>query len=403
MILDELWHPQGGGGELCTYLYAKRMLSAGVRVTILTNRDVEPRNIRGECTFASLPFGQPKSTKPVVLLASPLIKRKIKSLAQGHDVAYIPGKLIFLAPWLKKANESIRIIAHLHDYQLVCPQSSLYNFLDRKTCNNIWSDLECTRCAWGYESAHGSTALVSILGAASGLAWKHASPISRVLNSVDRFVCVSGKQQSLIVKNLGEYSETFLRKSIVLYNPVDESVEYVLPSIGDQVFLGFFGGDRYLKGFGEALRITEHSGMQSSKLIAARVQKTGPGVDQRVELVGSLDRDQMRNVFRQTWIVLFTSLSEEPLPYMVMESQLRGRPVIATSLGGAIENIAKPGFTGNAAAPGKYDEFSRHIQEYCRMLRDRPEGYSREISAMSKEFFETRSQLSYDAFLKMVI
>lgn len=102
MILSELWHPQGGGAELATYLYTKTMLDNGLKVTLFTNSNACLSDLSKDFSTVKLPFSMSIVWKPSLLLASSIIKRKVERLAKNHDIAYIPGKAV-----LKRFNPEV--------------------------------------------------------------------------------------------------------------------------------------------------------------------------------------------------------------------------------------------------------------------------------------------------------
>ncbi len=400
-----MWHPQGGGAELATYMYTRQMIKAGNKVTIATNQDASFDDVVSQnCTIAKLPFNEVhvSAAKARLLIKSRPIRKKVSELLQRNDVIYIPGRLIFLSPWLRKLNRSLRIIVHLHEYQLICPHASLINMLDHKTCDYIWSDLDCIRCTQKFMRADGKGLFDSILGAATTAYWKQIADTETILDSVDAFITVSNGQSTLIKENLEKCSSKFDSKHLTLYNPVDTQIAYVPPVFQEErPSLGFFGGDRFIKGFRELLDFVNHLSNPSFKLISSR-NSSPTADDERFEFLGNLDNKAMIEVFKRVWIVLFTSIMEEPSPYVVVESQLRGRPIIATSFGGVRENIVKIDFTGSLLKPGEYAKFEQLVRHYSGMINENALKYTSEVSLISKDFFEKRTMASYDRLLKLI-
>jgi len=398
LILSELWYPQGGGAELATYLYVKKMMDAGIKVTLFTNCDANTKDLAEDATI-KFPFRVSSLTKPGLLLNKHIIEKKVKKLSINHDIIYIPGKLIFLAPVLRKTNPSSRIIVHLHDYQLVCPHASLYNFTHFQRCRVIWNDSMCARCTFKYESIDKGGLVKPLFGFSETLAWKRVLDFSKTLYSVETFFTVSKRQTEIIAGILGKYSNDFLKKNITLYNPVDESINYIPPTFGKEVCLGFMGGDRYIKGFDLAKTIVQQLNEGSFKILITKSKNIRK--DNNLEFLGFLSKKEIVNFFKQVWMVLFMSRWDEPLPYVIAEAQLRGRPVIARDVGGVEESIAKRGFTGDFIDES-YESFESHIKEYSVLLEGRASEYTEEISSVSKDFFEARTVTSYDTFLKLL-
>lgn len=350
--------------------------------------------------FVTLPNFDLQRTKADLLIQSKRIKNALRSLANNNDIVYIPGKLLFLAPWFKEANSSLRILIHLHDYQLICPHSTLLNMLKHRTCDQIWSDVDCTRCTQKFLQSDGNDLPYSLLGTLPTLYWKHVARPLKIIDSVDLFITVSNRQTHLINRNLDQHPNEFQRKNIMLYNPVDSITDYVPSDFGKLPCLGFFGGNRFIKGYTEMLKLINHLYPRSVKLFASKMTFSSDG--QTFESVGVLDSRQMVNAFKKVWIVLFTSVMEETSSYIVVESQLRGRPVIACPVGGIPENIVKMDFTGSLLGAQDYDRFKYLVEYYSRRLRADPYNYTLEISELSKDFFRKRTDASYNTFLNLV-
>jgi len=395
LILSELWYPQGGGAELATYLYTKKMVNAGERVTVVSNKDANltdlPLVTRNTWLSPISRFG-----KPGLLLYRSSIAKKVASLAMTQDVVYLPGKLLLLAPTLRKANPSLKIIVHLHDYQLICGHASMHNFIQDQTCENIWSNSTCRNCTYRYESGRGiRISLKGILGFSENLVWKQISNIDQIIDSTDVFVTVSYQQAKIIETNLAEYANEFMKKNLTLYNPVSEKISYIPPLFGKKLCLAFLGGENYLKGYDlmkENVRKLNRDSVNILVTKSSHVKK-----EDGIDFLGFLPPDEMEHLFRKVWMVLFMSRWDEPLPYSLVESQLRGRPVI----GGVNEAVARPGLTGDLIQHD-FGSFETSVQHYSSILRDHSEEYTKEISGVAREIFGTRSERSCEAFLKLV-
>lgn len=377
------------------------MLDAGLKVTVLSNKDAYQRVDSENLSLRSLPFGAERVSKLLLMLRSSSIRQKVIELAKTHDIVYITGKLLFLTPDLKRANQDAKIIAHLHDYQLVCPHASLHNFLTHGRCGSIWNSRDCMRCAYryGYVESHGVSQ--PFLDALSTAMWKHAVKLPDLIDSVDSFITVSRAQRGLIASALGEHDTTFLSKNVTLYNPVEANIGYVPPSFGSDYTLGFFGGARYIKGYDLACGLVKClDGLPIRLLVAGSNTSAGIRDEGRVEHLGNLSAAEVAELYKKVWIVLFTSRVDEPLPYILVEAQLRGRPILASKVGGVHEVLVKDGYTGRLVDPVG---FKSAVEDLLVLLDDKPCSYTEEISAMAREFFHERSTESYDNFLKLMI
>jgi len=351
------------------------------------------------------PLRASSCNKMGLLMASPYIKRRAVQLAKTHDVAYIPGKLFTLAPDLKRANPSLKIITHLHDYQLICPHASLYNFLDEGRCGYVWDNTKCRHCIYRYESVVRGGPINPILGLLGGEGWRlihNATKISEIIENTDKFITVSETQYNLICSRLSEQSTPFSRKTVTIYNPINSEVKYVPPSFDKKVCLACFSGDRYLKGFENALILfpkLQKLGRQQFLLnIIGRYHKKDRTLfNDDIGILGYITSEKLIEAYRKTWIVLFMSLWDEPLPYTVAEAQLRGRPIIASSVGGVDEEIAELGLTGESIGYTA-ESFIEPVMRYSERLAEQPSRMSEEIGQKANDFFNARTEKAYQDF-----
>jgi len=401
LILSELWHPQGGGAELATQLYAKKMLEADMEITVLTNSDALIRMKSDKLSVKKISLGIGRINKVGLTIAQSSIEKAVTKLAKTHDLVYVPGKFLFMIPNLKKANPDLRVITHLHDYQIVCPHASMYNLLNNCKCSYIWSNSQCVRCTYRYESIDKGDLSQLLLGVIGGCLWRNSLKLSKLdetLECIDSIITVSKGQNRIITENLGRHSSSFQKKSSTIYNPVDD-VDYAPPLFSNALCLGFFGGERYLKGYDIVLKLMERIDREPMEL---SVTKTSSTVStDKIKLLGYISPQKMAKLYRKIWMVLFASRWDEPLPYTVIESQLRGRPVIATNVGGVNETLVKPGFTGTLT-DNNFVNFKDCSERYVELLSRRPSETSREISTLSREFFQIRSTKAYEQFFKII-
>ena len=398
LVLSESWYPQGGGAELATFLYTKKMHERGMDITVVTNSDATSSRMHTKnFSFKCLPISKSDTNKITLMALYLLRKGSILDQSNQYDIAYITGKMLFVAPYLKKKNPHLKIISHLHDYQLVCPNSSLHNFIHKEDCANVWSNLDCVRCMEKFEKTVNKRREPVLLSLSTPL-WKHIHRIPNILESVDHFITVSRKQAYFILGVLGDYARNFKKKNVTLYNPIPRTIEYIPPSCSN-ISIGFFGGQNYLKGIDRAISIIRSCNDLSLKLLATNTPIKSDS--ESVQFLGHLTEAEIENLYRRISLVLFTSLWNEPLPYVIAEAQLRGRPVVASNVGGVAELIAKPGFTGDTVEEGGND-FKVILQKYLETFSRNTLEYSKDVSDTSREFFGLRTTTSYESFLKML-
>lgn len=90
------------------------------------------------------------------------------------------------------------------------------------------------------------------------------------------------------------------------------------------------------------------------------------GVASHVSFLGHLEGETLRTAVRRLTVSVLTSKDNEGLPNAVLESMAAGLPVVATSVGGAVE-IIEDGVTGFLVPPGMPSAISERV---LRLLKD---------------------------------
>jgi glycosyltransferase involved in cell wall biosynthesis len=335
LFLSELFYPHGSGGELATYLYSQLLSKSGFNVTVVTNRfGGEPEISRNEnLTVYRLPlFNKNKADKYSLLQrVDVLISGFMRKMIKWADVVYIP-KFWFLAiPFAKAYGKPV--IVHLHGYIPICPVAVLYSLKDSKICSK---EKFCSpKCIYAYESrrsvyrAFGSTFLNLCI-------WPS---LRRFIELSDTVICVSRAQKDIIIK----YVPSLMDRVKVIYNPMP--LLSPLEINGDD--FGYFGGPNFLKGFHvllNALRYRKCKGFKSVIIRATKFSKKYKCYTDWLTDLGfitykKLDSYEYDRVYRKIRAVVVPSIWHEPLPYVVAETILRGRIVIASHVGGIPELV----------------------------------------------------------------
>ncbi len=90
------------------------------------------------------------------------------------------------------------------------------------------------------------------------------------------------------------------------------------------------------------------------------------GVAPHVSFLGHLEGETLRTAVRRFSVSVLTSKDNEGLPNAVLESMAAGLPVVATSVGGAVE-VIEDGVTGFLVPPGLPSAISERV---LRLLKD---------------------------------
>ena len=325
-LSSTLW-PHGSGGELATYLYATSLRMKGFETTVIVrDRSVLFKPYDFEVLYLPcIGFG-----KYSLYIGRNLLEKLIK----WADVVYFASTLWNLIPLAKRIGKPV--VAHIHSYDPVCPVGSLYNFVTASTCSP--RDRICSRCTWLYERSHGrgftrsvgSTILNSSIG----------RYFTKLLDYADALIFVSYAQRDLFMKHLKAVSDSPIPKSYVIYNPIPDT-KYSKPI---EVNAGYFGGFSPLKGYHILLRawarvFRKH---RNRMLFMTKMGKlAGSCILRRMNAYAyeRLELSELEKLWSRIGVVVFPSIWQEPLPYVVIETLLHGRPLIASRVGGVPEIV----------------------------------------------------------------
>lgn len=136
------------------------------------------------------------------------------------DIIHIHGFFSSLSPSIllaikkTKFSKKIKIIQTLHDFHLICPNSSLYNFIKDEICErcinknikiNIFT-VNCDRRGFGFSVIKGIRSILS-------------NNILKHRNIIDKFICPSEfMKRKLIVDGIEEQKISVIRNSVNIYN-----------------------------------------------------------------------------------------------------------------------------------------------------------------------------------------
>ena len=322
MLSKTLW-PEGSGGELATYLYAKLLIREGLGVKIVIRSTSSYSKAWNGLSIHSIPtLGSGKYT----IVSMP---KGLRKLFRWSEVIYYTD-LFYLIPLVKHVFKK-PIVVHLHSYFPACPIGSLYNLNENSVCRP--SERNCIKCIWCYERRHlrsSEQALVStLLNSTVGKYFRS------FLKLVDALIFVSKAQKNLFLRHASDLSIP----SYVIYNPLPE-LSYT-PIEGDN--LGYFGGSSPLKGFNVLLKAwLKVCRKHQARVYATKMEGlTSPKSLKRIGILpyGKLNESSYEDVYRKIKAVIFPSIWQEPLPYVVSEALLRGRLLVASCVGGVPEIV----------------------------------------------------------------
>ncbi len=330
LFLSELFYPHGGGAELATYLYAKLLSKENNKVIVVTNRfsgETRTSEINGFIVHR-LPLIKYGSMK-FSMLARPdvLLSTVMRKLIKTSDVIYIPRYWFSAIPIAKIYGKPV--ITHLHDYIPICPLATFYNSSRNEICKI--KGLCSERCIYIKERKKRG-AIETAVSMLLNLNAKYL--IQRFIGESDAIICVSSKHREILIENLPKIAN----RTEVISNPQPNLTSIEMSEDG----FGYFGGPNVMKGIRilrKALRLIQDDSLKvhatgfSSEHDNIQLNKLGLVTYPR------LDEKEFSGLYEKIRCVLVPSIWHEPAPYVIGESLLRGRVVIASRIGGIPELV----------------------------------------------------------------
>ncbi|MEM1623948.1 MAG: glycosyltransferase family 4 protein [Sulfolobales archaeon] len=321
---ERLW-PEGGGGELATYLILKLLASTGdFELEVYTGTE-NPAKVPG-ASVRVVDFL--KASNKVELFAKILANRRFAEKAvKRADVVYIPRFSYPVIPVAKKLGK--KVIVHLHGYQPVSYTAVILS----SEVERPMSDLKRT-----FMLEYTSKPLPIAL--ASALATPLTKLIRRWVGIADRIICVSRRQEEIILELAPEYKG----RTTVIYNPPPE-IPAIEKNLSEKPTLLYVGGDDYVKGFHillQSLRILCRKKFRNFELFAAGNYKNESlkilnslkdKYDLRIKILGRVGHEEVLKLHSRAWALLLPSISEETMSYAALEAALSGTLPVSSRVG----------------------------------------------------------------------
>jgi glycosyltransferase involved in cell wall biosynthesis len=350
LIVQELWWPKGGGGILATHLITKVLVKHGFEVRVVTG--VKDHEVIDNVVFIH-ELRLKASNKLELWFNAYMVSREgwFKKLVEWADVVYVPRYAYPVIPRVKELGR--RVIVHLHDYQPVSYTSVIFHGDDFK------SDFTRT---FHYElHQHG---LVRALVASP------LTPVNRLarewVSRADAVVCVSNRQCEVMKERMPEIRG----KSVVIYNPLPD-VSPVRKELGDDKVLLYLGGPSFVKGFHLVLKVANELLRKHRDLRILMTKVEGyRSLPSNCVAPGELPYWDVIKLHSRAYALLFPSIWEEPMPYVVLESMLMGTIPIAARTGGVPEVVAGSPAEDYLFTPGDVNEFMDKIEAVLTQSRN---------------------------------
>ncbi len=380
-VFTRYYWPDGGGAELATYLILK-YLSREHSVEVYTGTQRVRRRSCCRIYYWELLSENYKPLIWVRLLGKLGFLRKI---LKKFDIVYIPSNaLLPLAIIVKTFYPDKKVIVHLHDYQPLIYVSAIFAG-DKPDLRNellleYYTSLSSLRTIFV-----GFGHYINFINALS-------------LYYADKIICVSKRQAEIVIKHLPSVKN----KLYVAYNPLPEKLKYVEKKLLQNPSFIYMGSGKYGKGFymfldasikllHERKNITYYlTGTLGKKQLQfiERLNRINP---RTYRVLGWIKYDEIINIHRKAWALLFPSIWEEPLPYAVIESGILGTIPIAARVGGVEEILKDTVAEKYMFMPGNIEEFVDRIKSILDLSIDEIiDNGARLSKVLSKRFSKER-------------
>ena len=335
LVISELFWPEGSGGELATYLYLKKIDDVNFTILTGTPYDRIPSDIinKNNIEIINVPWLRRKHR---ICLWLELARNKdfLKKVISKHDVVYITREALPIAKYANEIDKSIKTVYHLHGYMPLSYNSVViapYEQTFKKTFKYS------TYIAFKSGFIYGFTA--ATLG--KPITWY----TRKLLEYIDIIVCVSKRHREIILMSMPNIKD----RTIHIYNPIPDDMLIKKKELNDTPTYIYVGGESIIKGFAQLLfalqYIISHKDIDFKIFLAGKYSgKTIKVIKklkhaEKIKIFGKVTREKMKELYRKSWALIFPSISEEPLPYAVMEAIVAKIIPLASRVGGVPELV----------------------------------------------------------------
>jgi glycosyltransferase involved in cell wall biosynthesis len=397
VLAHGLWY---GGAQVSIVEFLRQMKDmADIQVTLCRGsnlefvRDIEALGLSVSRVPYKLAYNYPN-----------MEVQTIANLIRETDVVWMSDIEYVAAPKIKRI-KNVPILAHLHSQALICPTWDLLYGL-QGICTERCSPWKIIRCKQLHNEHMAKWNLVNhrraeiyrlvdfIKGPLDFSRW----PINRhIVDSIDRFIAVSNAVRDIHVAHM-----PCLRNRIsVVYNPIPVlTSRFVSRSLrlthnaNVGIKLVYAGGGSIGKGplvlltalrkvLRERPEVRVFCAKCKGTFVEEHIDKSNLG---KIILLDKLTHEEYHRLVSESHVVVVPSITFEAFPYVALESQYLGIPVVASDIGG-IREIVQHGTTGILVRPFDHVELSEGIMH----LIDNLENFDRStIHRLTSEKFSNK-------------
>jgi glycosyltransferase involved in cell wall biosynthesis len=353
-----------GGAEWTNAAWAEALARRGHRVVVVTpNYGAAPRELAAGVDVVRVPF--PLKLAPGqgaargIVHRNPLwdfyFARRLTDVARRHDarVIHAQGKGALVASWRAARRLGRPVVATIRDLGLICP-------LGMCTLFEPWETFDCSAHRYTgtcvpfylreYEKGSGAGRRAR-LWLSLRLAWLDHVARRHALSRVDGVIGVSRAILDLFPPRIVPRDRRYVVHSLPPAAPVPTpaAAERTRHALGIGAGpLVLYAGKRSL-GKGTPVLLAALDAIRAAVpgvrfAFAGKGETTLPQRDD-VHALGVLSHAQLFPLYRAADLVVSPSVWPEPMSRVIIEAMHFGRPVVATGVGGSLEQVAD-GVTG---------------------------------------------------------
>jgi glycosyltransferase involved in cell wall biosynthesis len=326
LVISEKYWPEGGGAELATHRILEYLNSQGFKITVLTGTPNPGRISSIKYVYEPLL----RASKKIQLWINCLMlknTRKFRKLVENADVVYVPGISYPLLIGLKNK----KVVIHLHNYQpiqytqfVLAPYEDFINIIGTPILDYYMGKLEYG--SWVKGALSFIFSLVSKLN-------------KKIIKNADIIICPSKRQKEIITSKIPELSG----RIFIIPNPPPMTLNYENFSKSATPVIVYAGGRSKIKGphiaLNLVLQLARSHRFRACMLGMSAYPKIIRKRFSEILLYPRLPYYVMLRLLKHSWVLLFTSIIEEPFPYIVYEASFLGTLPVSTNVGGVLEML----------------------------------------------------------------
>lgn len=255
-----------------------------------------------------------------------VMSRLLKSMSPDNTIIHVHtlSKAISasIIPVIKKRN--FKIIFHVHDYGLVCPNMGFFNYIKKEICYKKAMSIDCMLCNcdsrnYGHKLWRLLRQLVQI-------------KFANVNQNIDAYIFLNRFSKNIIAKYITN------KQSYILPNTVNILRQDRVKAEDNDIFLfiGRLSPEKNPVIFAEvAYRLGIKSVFVGSGICEKDIMKVNPNA----QITGWLSSDDVKRYLKKARVLIFPSLWYEGQPLTILEALAYGVPVIVSDACAGRESI----------------------------------------------------------------